>query len=129
MIVLDASVVVEMLGHSGDSAVVGLRLAKTRLVHAPYLVDIEVASAIRRHCAMGALTAHRAQQAMDDFLDMRILRHRHTPHLRRIWELRENFTAYDACYLALTEALDATLLTRDTALASARLRRGNVEVI
>jgi predicted nucleic acid-binding protein len=60
---------------------------------------------------------------------MRVLRHRHTPYLDRIWELRDNFTAYDACYLALAEALGATLLTRDRALASARLLRGNVEVI
>ena len=51
------------------------------------------------------------------------------PYFYRIWEFRHNFSTYDACYLALAEALDATLLTRDTALASARLRRGNVEVI
>ena len=76
-----------------------------------------------------ALAPVRAHQAIEDFRTMRILRHRHTPYIARIWELRDNFTSYDACYLALAEALNATLLTRDKALASATLRHGNVEVI
>jgi predicted nucleic acid-binding protein len=98
-------------------------------VHAPHLVDIEVASALRRQCSLGGIAQARAQQALEDFRKMRILRHRHTPHLARIWELRDNFTSYDACYLALAEALGATLITRDRALLSARLRRGNIEAI
>jgi predicted nucleic acid-binding protein len=56
-------------------------------------------------------------------------RHSHLPLLGRIWDLRHNFAAYDACYLALTEALDATLLTCDSALRSAHLSRGEVEVL
>jgi predicted nucleic acid-binding protein len=57
------------------------------------------------------------------------MRHPHYPYLDRICDLRHNFSAYDAYYIALAEALGATLLTRDKALVSARLRRGNVEVI
>jgi predicted nucleic acid-binding protein len=57
------------------------------------------------------------------------MRHPHYPYLDRIWYLRHNFSSYDACYIALTEALGATLLTRDKALRSAKLHRGNVEII
>jgi predicted nucleic acid-binding protein len=129
VIVLDASAVVEVLMHSSMRAVLSQRLHRTRLVHAPHVLDLEVASALRRQCTLGSLTQARAHQALEDFRKMRVLRHRHTPYLARIWEFRNNFTAYDACYLALAEALDATLLTRDRTLASARLQRGNVEVI
>ena len=129
MIVLDASAVIEVLMQSGMGEVLRQRLQVIRLVHAPYLVDIEVTSALRRQCALGALTQRRARQALDDFERMRILRHRHKPYLTRIWALRENFTAYDACYIALAEALDATLITRDQAFASAHLSRGKIEVI
>jgi predicted nucleic acid-binding protein len=129
VIVLDASAVVDVLLLSGMRAFLDQRLHRIRLVHAPHVVDLEVTSALRRHCALGSLTQARAGQALEDFGNMRVLRHRHTPYLARIWEFRDNFTAYDACYLALAEALGATLLTRDKALASARLHRGNVEVI
>ena len=105
------------------------RLHAVRLVHAPHLVDIEVANALRKQCSLGGIAQARARQALEDFRNMRILRHRHTTHLARIWELRDSFTSYDACYLALTEALGATLITRDRALRSARIRRGNIEVI
>lgn len=129
MIVLDASAVTEILLQSVKGEALRKRLYTTRLVHAPYLVDIEVTNALRRQSALGALTPARARQALEDFERMRILRHRHKPYLARVWELRANFTAYDACYLALAEALDATLITRDKALVSARLHRGKIDVI
>jgi len=129
VIVLDASAVVDVLMHSGMRVVLNQRLHGTRLVHAPHVLDLEITTALRRHCALGSLRQARARQALEDFRNMRVMRHRHTPYLARIWELRDNFTAYDACYLALAEGLGATLLTRDKALASARLKRGNVEVI
>ena len=129
MIVLDASAVIEVLMKSAIGIVLSGRLHTTRLVHAPHLVDIEVTNALRRQCSLGNLAQVRAWQAVDDFRKMRILRHRHTTHLARIWELRDNFTSYDACYLALAEALGATLITRDKALRSARLLRGSIEVI
>ncbi len=112
MIVLDASAVAEVLLQSEMGEVLRRRLHAVWLVHAPYLVDMEVTSALRRQCALGGLTPPRARQALEDFQQMRILRHRHKPYLTRIWELRENFTAYDACYLAF-----------------AHLRRGAIEVV
>ena len=84
---------------------------------------------MRRAVMKGIITQKRAEVALGDLRDMLIARYWHTPLLTRIWELRQNLTAYDACYLALAEALNATLLTCDAALASARLHRGVVEVI
>jgi len=129
VIVLDASAVTEVVLQSGMGSAIRQRLHTVRLVHAPHLIDIEVTNALRRQYLLGALTSERARQALDDLRNMRILRHRHSPYIARIWELRDNFTSHDACYLALAEALDATLLTRDAAMASAQLRGGNVEVI
>jgi predicted nucleic acid-binding protein len=129
VIVLDASAVTEVVLQSGMGSAIRQRLRTVRLVHAPHLVDIEVTNALRKQVLVGAVAPVRARQALEDFRAMRILRHRHAPYIARIWELRDNFTAYDACYLALAEGLDATLLTRDAAMRSAPLRRGQVEVI
>ena len=129
MIVLDASAAVELLGDTLRGQQVAERLQRETVSHAPHLLDIEVTSAIRRQLALGALAEERAQRALILFVLLPIQRHDHVPLLGRIWDLRHNFSAYDACYLALTEALDATLLTCDSALRSARLSRGEVEVL
>ena len=129
MIVLDASAAVELVWHSPAGARIAVRINEERSVHAPHLLDLEVTSALRRQCALGSLTPERANEALFDYAELRIERHSHLAHLGRIWELRHRFTAYDAVYLALAEALDAVLLTRDAALRSAPLHRGRVEVV
>ncbi len=78
---------------------------------------------------MGELTAARGQQALQVLYDMPIQRHPHRPLLHRIWEVRANVTAYDAAYIALAEALDAPLWTRDGRLARATGHRALVELI
>jgi predicted nucleic acid-binding protein len=129
MIVLDASAAVELLGDTQAGKRILARLSTERVLHAPHLLDLEVASAFRRQAALGAVDAERVARALALHRSLRIMRHPHYPYLDRIWDLRHNFSAYDACYIALSEALGATLLTRDKALALARLQRGNVEVI
>jgi predicted nucleic acid-binding protein len=129
MIVLDASAAVELLGDTQAGKKIAARLSAERILHAPHLLDLEVASAFRSQVALAAVDAERAARALTQHRNLRIMRHPHYPYLDRIWGLRHNFSAYDACYLALAEALGATLLTRDKALASARLQRGSVEVI
>jgi predicted nucleic acid-binding protein len=129
MIVLDASAAFELVSQTPLAREIETRLGDEIPPHAPHLLDLEVASSLRRHCALGACSPERARQALLDLSGIPLIRHPHYPLLPRIWELRENFTAYDACYLALAEALNATLLTRDGALASARLRQGKIEVI
>src|ERR1700722_15250094 len=129
MMVLDASAAFELVSLTPLGREIEARLAEESPPHAPHLLDIEVASSLRRHCAFGACSQERAREALFDLSRIPLIRHAHDPMLPRIWELRRNFTAYDACYLALTETLNATLLTHDRALASAQLSQGEVEVI
>ena len=129
MIVLDASAAFELLLRTDAGERISARLRGSPLFHAPHLLDVEVASSLRRVVASGMLSPQRAHDALDDLRAMRMVRHPHLPFLDRVWELRYNFSAYDACYLALAEALGATLLTCDSALRSARLSRGEVEVL
>ena len=105
------------------------RKAYPRALHAPHLIDLEIAHVLRRHCGAGKLTEQRAREALEDFLGMPVRRHPHEPFLPRIWELRHNFTAYDAAYIALAEALNAPLVTCDRALASTAGHRAQVNLI
>ena len=129
MIVLDASAAFEFLLQTRKGELISAQLSGVTQVHAPHLLDIELASSLRRGFSLGTITSLRARQALDDLRDLRIERYWHVPLLARIWDFRNNFSAYDACYLALTEALDATLLTTDKAMASARLRHGQVNLV
>jgi predicted nucleic acid-binding protein len=130
MIVLDASVVLEILLNTKS----GERLASRVLdgsasLHAPHLLDLEVAQVLRRYCAHGDMTARRGQEALKDLAAFPIERYPHDFLLDRVWDLRQNLTAYDAAYLALAEALDATLLTRDAAFAALRNSRAKIELV
>jgi predicted nucleic acid-binding protein len=118
LIVVDASVVVEvLLRTAAGTAVEGRLFDPGAALHAPHLLDVEVAQVVRRYCASGDLTPGRGAEAVADLADLPITRHEHALLLPRIWQLRRNLTAYDAAYVALADALDATLLTRDRKLA------------
>jgi len=95
-----------------------LQAADTDL-HTPALCDVEVAAAIRRGLLSRKLTAERAKDAIDDYLNFPLFRHGHEAFLARMLELRANFSAYDAAYVALAEQLRGELLTADDALAKA----------
>jgi predicted nucleic acid-binding protein len=77
----------------------------------------------------GALSAARADAAIQDLLDLRITRYPHFVLLPRIWQLRHNLSAYDAAYVVLAEKLGATLLTRDVRLTSAAGHTATIEVV
>lgn len=129
MIVVDASVVASALGDDGpDGDRMRARLAGERLL-APEVVDLEVVSVWRRAARAGGLDARRAQQALVDLAALPLVRAPHVPLLRRIWELRENLTPYDAAYVALAKALDAPLLTGDRRLADAPGLGCDVELV
>jgi predicted nucleic acid-binding protein len=97
-------------------------------LHAPHLLDLEVTQVLRRLVREGTVPAHRADEAVDDLLDLRITRYPHFLLLPEIWRFRHNFSAYDAAYVVLAEQPGATLVTRDRRLASASRHRAMVEL-
>ena len=120
MIVVDASALVETLLNMPDSGVVNaIMFDSGTTLHAPHLIDIEVTQAVRRFAAAGRIASVRAKEALADLVDLPVQRYPHGDLLPRIWALRQNLTAFDATYVALAEALDARLLTRDRRLAAA----------
>jgi len=117
VVVVGASIVVRLLQNRRGDAALRERFARERRLHAPALLDAEVASAIRgllmTSKAAIRIAPERAAEMIDDYADLPIERHIMAPLQRRVLELRDNFTAYDAFYVALAEALDLPLLTDD----------------
>lgn len=129
MIVADASAVVEVVLNSPVGELIADRLLDPgETVAAPHLLDLEVVQVLRRYAHGGELDPVRAQMAIEDFTGLPIVRYPHEPLVSRIWELRDNLTAYDAAYIALAEGLDAPLLTRDSRLADSPTHRARVEL-
>ncbi|MBV9247635.1 MAG: type II toxin-antitoxin system VapC family toxin [Acetobacteraceae bacterium] len=130
MIVVDASALLEALLRTPAATVVERWLFDTgHTLHAPHLLDIEVAQVIRRYAASGEIDNQRGRVALADLADLPLERYPHDLLLPRIWELRNNLTAYDAAYVALAEALDALLVTRDRRLAAATGHHARVQVV
>lgn len=130
MIVLDASAAVELLlGTPAGGRVARRLVADGGPAHAPHLLDVEVASALRGAVARRLLEAARAAEALADLADLALERYPHGPLLDRVWGLRAKLSAYDACYVALAEELGAVLVTRDGRLARAGGHRATVEVV
>lgn len=129
MLVVDASVLVVAVaddGRDGDAARVRLRGEQ---LSAPELVDLEVASVLRRQVMGGRIDARRATSALADLEALPIDRAPHRPLVERCWELRDTVSVYDAAYVALAEALGATLLTADARLGRASGPRCTIEVL
>ena len=130
MIVIDASATVEFLLGTEPGERVGARISSVdETLHAPHLLDLEVANALRRWVRQGSVTATRAQAALADLHDMSVIRYPHDIFLPRIWELRWNASAYDAAYLILGESLSAPVVTCDSRVAGIPGHRAMVEVI
>jgi predicted nucleic acid-binding protein len=118
VLVIDASIVVDLLGRFQPEPIESLLFAPATLLAAPALLDIEVLQALRRLDQKGAIPTSR-KDLIECLRALRIRRYPHTPLLDDIWALRRNVSAYDAAYVALTRQLQATLVTRDTRLAAA----------
>jgi predicted nucleic acid-binding protein len=130
VIVLDASAAIEMLLRTPTGRRIEARVfSPSESLHAPHLLDLEVAQVLRRNVAAATIASARGKEALQDLRDLSLVRYPHEMVLERIWELRDNLTAYDAAYVALAEALDAPLLTCDRKLASPGSHRARVEII
>lgn len=117
MIVVDCAAIVDVLTAVPDTGALRVRLAAEDL-HAPMLLDVEFVAALRGLTRAGKLTAARAGDALADYDALPIHRWSADDALRRrAFSLRENLSAYDAAYVALAEALDCALVTRDARLA------------
>lgn len=120
MIVVDSAAVVDALSGVARTDELRAHLAAEDL-HAPSLLDFEVVSALRGLTLRGHLSPARALDLLTDFEDLPLRRWPSADALgRRAFQLRDNVTAYDAAYVALAEALDCILVTRDRRLARSR---------
>ncbi|MCG6940557.1 MAG: type II toxin-antitoxin system VapC family toxin [Thiohalocapsa sp.] len=130
MVVVDASVILDLLLQGDDAAALTARLLDpARILAAPQLLDVEVAQTLRRYVRTTDMTPARGRAALEDLADLPIERYPHTLLLPRIWDYRDNLTAYDATYLALADALDCPVWTRDERFAGAPPASGRVQLI
>ena len=130
MIVVDASALLEFLLQTSLGERVEARLFREDdELHAPHLVDVEIAQGLRRLVRTGEVSSGRADDAIADLTDLDLHRHPHLDLLGRVWKLRDNISAYDAVYVALAEAMDAPIVTCDGPLAKSPGHRARIEVI
>lgn len=115
MIVVDASTVLSALLNAGEAR----RLLAREQLHAPHLVDSEIASVLRRQVAAGRVHADAGWAALETWRRMGVTRHATTALLERVWQLRDNLSAYDAGYVALAESLGCALATADARISRA----------
>ena len=127
--VMDASAAVELLLNTPAGNRISSRIEdETEIIHAPHLIDIEVAQVLRRHVLHGLVESARARRALDRWRDLDVERYAHEPLLERVWQLRHNVSAYDAVYVALAEALSVSLVTADEKLVRAPGLHARIEL-
>ena len=115
---MDASALIELLTRTECGRRVEARVLRpSDSVHAPALIDLEVAQVLRRYVLSGQVPEHWARMALDIATAFPMTRYLHEPLIKRVWDLKDNVTAYDAAYVALAEALRAPLVTCDARLA------------
>lgn len=131
MTVVDASIVVRLLQNRREDHTLRERFDQQRYVHAPALIDAEVSSAIRGLLLTSKPTIKidvaRAGEMLEDLADLPLVRYPMQPYQRRVLALRNNFTAYDAFYVALSESLGMPLLTDDRKYATAPNHTATIE--
>ncbi|MCV7007141.1 type II toxin-antitoxin system VapC family toxin [Mycobacterium gordonae] len=129
MLVVDASCLFEVVADTPRAADIAARLAADTDQIAPHIVDVEVMGVIRAQYLQGRLDGTAAAQAVADLRDWPGERFGHRWLLERAWGLRNSVRGWDAFYVALAEAFDATLLTTDARLACAHGPACSIEVI
>ena len=118
-IVIDASVIVAALVDTGRDGIWAESLIATETLVAPELVMVETTNVLRRLELAKELSPLQSGLAQQDLMRLDIQLFPFHPFAERIWALRKNITSYDACYVALAEALDCSLATLDISLKNA----------
>ncbi len=129
MLVVDASCLFEIVADTPRAAEIAERLAADTEHAAPHVIDVEVLGVIRAQYLRGLLDGTAASQAVGDLRDWPGRRFSHRWLIDRAWTLRDSIRGWDAFYVALAEAFDATLLTLDARLARAHGLNCRVETI
>lgn len=125
MIVVDASAAISALLNAGPAR----QALGTERLHVPHLIDSEIANALRRSVMSSRIESGDAWAALDRWRQLGLSRYAVFPLLGRIWELRENLSAYDASYVALAESVGCALLTADVRLGRSPGLRCPVTVV
>lgn len=125
MIVADASAALSALLNAGPAR----RALGAEQLHVPHLIDAEVASGLRRRVAGAEIGPDDGWAALDVWRRLGMIRYPLVGILGRVWQLRDNLSAYDACYLALAEQLGCALVTADQRLARAPGSRCPITVV
>ncbi|MFQ5740550.1 MAG: type II toxin-antitoxin system VapC family toxin [Acidobacteriota bacterium] len=121
---MDASALVEyLLRTPAGTPIDSLMTGSDSVLHIPALCDVEVCSALRRALLQERISERRTAEALQDYMDLPLTRHDHQPLMAGILELRSNFSAYDATYIALAGRLKASFATTDRRLARAARQR------
>jgi predicted nucleic acid-binding protein len=118
-IVADASTVVAALVDGGEDGTWAADLLAREPITAPHHMPIEVANILRRAARSGEVSEDTASLAHSDLRELRAHLYPYEALADRAWELRQNITTYDACYIALAEGLDVPLATLDRRLTRA----------
>lgn len=128
MIVVDTSAVVAAFCDSRPPPGLIERLSEPLRLHAPHLIDIEFVHALRKLTLLDQISAGRADRALTSFASLRIARYPHTGLRARMWEMRDSVPAYDAAFIALSEALQLPLVTCDGRLSRAHGHSATIEL-
>ena len=128
MIVVDSSAVLDALLKVPANERLLAQLGTDGDLHAPHLIDLEILHAARGLIRSRKLSEEWVARLRHEFAELSITRYPHQPLSDRIWELRHALTAYDAAFVALSEALAAPLVTCDRRLAGSSGHEAEIEL-
>lgn len=127
MIVVDTSALVDLLIERPFNMALRQRISEAAELHAPHLIDVEFLSVLRRLVRGQVLSIDAAASTLEQFEDLAIQRYPHESLRNRIWQLRDNMTAYDGAFVALSETLGLPLVTADGRIARSHSHQAQVE--